>query len=428
MDYINKVDISKINNDEILKSLFSYLNSRQILQLIQKNKQLQNKLDINIKNYQKHFEFPKYEYYKKTNFRKKGGYNQAERFQKKCGIILTSCTSCIFILYLLTYSILLNVSDTFNSSNTYKNYDKSIEKTIKVINAFLFVLLACDISFLALLVFYVYVDCAYDYGCKKIFKSLILIILNLLHIISEGLVIYKLTLSYQIFVGDNPWFIKMDYTFLVFNFIHILFLIMSTICFCQQLGIHSEKLTGYFLYSFNNIKIKDYELPDDFPLRSKKDRKRYILNNYKKLESKCINKYLDDINNKRRENYLSILENDNEKILLDLIVNEPGGIMLYPKKNILKLSKKMFLFRYPKGEFKQKIMNEDKKILDILLLDNLNCIDNLIVSQSEYILVFEKSYNNKNNIFNFENKKLEDIIRSDIRIEEIKKGLLSEEE
>ena len=50
----NKADLSKISNIYILKSIFSYLNSKQILKFVQKNKKLQNKLEINVDNYKKH--------------------------------------------------------------------------------------------------------------------------------------------------------------------------------------------------------------------------------------------------------------------------------------------------------------------------------------------------------------------------------------
>ena len=45
----NKADITKIKNAYILKALFSYLSSKQILKLVQKNKNLKNKLELLLK-------------------------------------------------------------------------------------------------------------------------------------------------------------------------------------------------------------------------------------------------------------------------------------------------------------------------------------------------------------------------------------------
>ena len=48
------------------------------------------------------------------------------------------------------------------------------------------------------------------------------------------------------------------------------------------------------------------------------------------------------------------------KIFPNFIINEPGEIMLYPEKNIYKLSNKEYLFIYPKSKFLSK---QRKKIM-----------------------------------------------------------------
>ena len=77
-------------------------------------------------------------------------------------------------------------------------------------------------SFLSSTFFYVYIKCAYDYGFKKKLKSIIIIIINIIYFTFEGLVIWKLVISYKILEGNLPCFMKMDYAFLSINFVHTL--------------------------------------------------------------------------------------------------------------------------------------------------------------------------------------------------------------
>ena len=83
MNINNNADITKIRNNDILKSLFSYINSKSILKLVQKNKNLQNRLNINIENYKNKFEFPKY----KFEISKSAVKKPNERDKKYSGII-----------------------------------------------------------------------------------------------------------------------------------------------------------------------------------------------------------------------------------------------------------------------------------------------------------------------------------------------------
>ena len=53
-------------------------------------------------------------------------------------------------------------------------------------------------------------------------KSIIIVIINLIHFTFEGLVIWKVVISYQNLEGDIPWFMIMDYVFLIINFLHII--------------------------------------------------------------------------------------------------------------------------------------------------------------------------------------------------------------
>ena len=432
----NNTDITKIRNNYILKSLFSYINSKNILKLVQKNKNLQNRLNINIENYKNKFEFPKYKFDISKNIVEKPN----ERYKQYCGKIedffgvfgqcISSCTTCIFSLYLLVYILLLNSLDTFDDSNTKKNYDKSLENIINKINRYLFILLGCVLVSWAILCFFILVECLYDKGFKKIIKSILIIIINMIHFVFEGLVIWKLCISYKIIEGDIPWFMKMDYSFLIINFIHILFLIILTIGFFKDSESHIL-LSALNLISFNNNQIKEYNLPENFSNWTEKERKQYLLDNcvqFKYINSKMLSIWTtSDINDYRKELKLPRLNDGKNVSIQNFIENEPGEMLLYPEKNIFKLSNKEYLFKYPIGEFEKKVKNKDKEVMDILIKDNLQYIIIIFALENdEYILVYEES---DNNIFNLKKNNDKDIDSLNIgNNNELKQILLDENE
>ena len=404
MNNKNKADITKIKNAYILKSLFSYLSSKQILKIVQKNKKLQNKLEISVENYKKYSGFPKYEYNEETDIERipKRNHMMMGDCSQSCGQCISSCTSIIFILYLLVYSILQITLDTFDGSNTKENYDKSLENIINKLNKSLFILVGCVIVSWAALFFYVYIKCSYDYGFKKKLKSIIIITINIIHFTFEGLVIWKLVISYKILEGNLPWFMKMDYAFLSINFVHILFLILCTVFFFLESGDHIIISTTVTLHSFNNMEIDNYLLPDNFSDWKEKERKLFVLDKYNEFKFKYkgsrdfTNFVYIYINLQRQIKEIPALEIDSNSTIPDFILYEPAEIMLYPEKNIFKLSNNKFLFRYPDGQFENKVKIKDKEIFDILLKDNLNYIQKFVVSNVEYILVFGESSNTFN--------------------------------
>ena len=140
MDPLQKADISRISNNEILKSVFLNLNSKRILQIVQKNKNLQKKLGINIEHYKSRSDLPKYEYIQEKSILVKN--KRHDKLFYLFQICIYTCCTSIFFLYTLIYAILLVAKDTFDESNTKENYDKSKENKISTINIYLFILVA----------------------------------------------------------------------------------------------------------------------------------------------------------------------------------------------------------------------------------------------------------------------------------------------
>ena len=221
---MNRGDINKITNNYILKSLFAYLKYKKILKLVNNNKGLQNKLGINLKNYKEIFNFPKYEYTKYVRTYEK--INLITRESYDLNLIVTFITFS-FLSYSFAYSLLLVSFDCFDDSNLKENYNKSSLNIIKKMNACTFILDIITLATPCLFLMFICEKAEYDYGLKKYIKIFIIIIINLTHFSFEGLIIWKLVLSYKIIKGSAAWFMIMDYFFIFLNFVYILYIVFS---------------------------------------------------------------------------------------------------------------------------------------------------------------------------------------------------------
>ena len=271
-------------------------------------------------------------------------------------ILISSCCTCILFIYCIIYSILLVSLDSFDDSNTKENYNKSSLNIIKKINGFIFLFDGIVIATPFIFIFYLFKEFESDYGIKKFIKSFIVIIINIAHFLFEGLVIWKLVLSYRIKKSGITWFMKMDYIFLILNFIYIAYLILISLSFFAESGIRVEKAKKCTLNSFNWIKIKSYSLPYNFDKWKKNKRKKFILNNYHNYEyiiSSEEENIVNLINNFRILKGLQKLEFKRIKTIPEFIINKPSELFLNSSENIFKLSDTKYLIRYPKGNFEK---------------------------------------------------------------------------
>ena len=396
---MNRGDINKITNNYILKSLFAYLKYDKILKLVNINKGLQNRLDINLDNYKEIFNFPKYEYtkyertFEKTNIA--GGSQEWGFFFLIFLIVL--CVTCIFFIYSLIYSILLVTMDLFDDNNSEENFEKSSVNIIKKINACTFILdiVILPTPFLLLFIFNKYEN---DYGLKKYIKAFILIIINLTHFSFEGLIIWKLVLSYKIIKGSITWFMVMDYIFIFLNFFYIIYLVFSSYIYFADCGINIKTITEIDLISFNDIKINDFSLPENFLSRNLKERKKYVLNNYSNYTYKLTsNQYylINTINNFRQKKRINKLRVNNK--IPNYLIDRPTELMINSGQNFFKLSDTEFLFKFQEGNFEENFEKKNENIINILSKDNLNQIN--IISKGEYEYIF--IYGNFNSFYNY---------------------------
>ena len=390
----NKTNIDKISNKFILKSLFSYLNYKDILRLVKYNKKLQNNLGFNLENYKMKSSFLKYEYTKETKTYRERKVSGKESFGYAFMSIFISYMTCILFTYSFIYTILLVSLDSFDESNTIENYNKSSAKIIKTINACLFILDAVCLGTCFFFIFYVFKNEELDYGIKRYVKWTLIILIDLTHFTFEGLIIWKLVLSYKIKKDDNPWFMTMDYIFIFLHFFYILYLLCFSITYFCDSGKFIHTSTNFYLTKFNGIDT-NYELPDNFHKWNKRQRKKYIFNNYKNFiyrnynSSKLYN-LLQSINSYRSENGLNKLNISYTNQIPFYISNEPSEMMLFPERNIFKLSNNEYIIRYPIGEFKKNLENKNIELLIILLKDNLNEIQVHTSKDLEYFYISDK--------------------------------------
>ena len=219
-----EANILQVKNKEILKQIFSHLDTVHILKLIKYNKAVQNRLQITREIFFDNSDLPRCEYELKTKVIQNIPYNYHRDLQSELFMVcfFNTISSLIFLIYLLIYSILLATSDLFDKSNTIENYDQDSLEKIEFLNISLFILLAIFIFSYFIITCFVSNGYPFDYGFKKYLKSVLKIFFLFVHIAYEGLIIWKLVLSYSIISVSLTCFISLDFIFIIINFLYYL--------------------------------------------------------------------------------------------------------------------------------------------------------------------------------------------------------------
>ena len=418
MNILNKADINNVSNNYLLKAIFSNIDYHRILKIIKDNNQLKNRLGINLNNYKNLSDMPKYEYiHQEKEYNRRQNLLGTKYFSRAMHVTFcTSCLTILFFLYSLIYTILLVSKDNFVESNSKENYDKSIVETIQKINPYLFIFDGFLLVSCFLYLCYVSI-CDLLSEIQSIIKFGLAIINILIFLFFFFFVIWKLVLSYKIIKEEigKPWFIIMDYLFIIFNGIYTIYLIYIIFFYFNIYIIKTITKEKYILKSFNDIEIEDYSLPIEFSKWDKKERKKYIKRNCKNFEYKMNNyifNLIEKINAFRVKNNLQKFAIEGYNKIPDFIVQPSSIIILFNKQNIFKLSNKKYLLRYPLGEFEELYKNKDKNIINILSKNNLNHIQMITQNKIEYIYISEiPHYIYANNKFSFSEEEKEEKIR-----------------
>ena len=228
---------------------------------------------------------------------------------------------------------------------------------------------------------------------------------------------FTVVLSYKIIKEEigKPWFMTMDYIFIIFNGIFAIYLIYIIFFYLDIYIISTKSEEKYILKSFNDIEVYDYYLPKDFSKWDNKERKKYLKRNCKNFEYKMkpYNSVLiQSINNFRMTNNLQKFSFEGYKKIPAFIVQPPAIIMIFNEQNIFKLSNKEYLLRYPIGKFEVLFRNKDKNIISILSKNNLNHIQIIVQNKVEYIYISEiPNYIYANDKFTFSEEEKDEKIR-----------------
>ena len=399
---------SYVKSKEILKQIFSYLRTNHILRLIKYNKFIQHRLEITKDIFLDNSDLPRYEFISRTELMKKIVIKGIMFRGLKDDSLNSSCLWVnsffygIFLIILLIYSILLSTVKTFDESNTKENYDINSLNKILFLNKSLFILLASLILSYFLVTFFSCRQCRLAYGCTKYLKSIIILFFVAVHLTFEGLIIWKLTLSYKIKSVSTTWFIILDYIFIILHFIYILYLIIGTILFFSYLGKNVNKEEVLLLKSYNKIKIKEYKLPNNFLTFNKINRKKYINEICQNFEYDITEDQIDLIKliNSYREKY------EIQKYIFKNVPNIPQDMLIMPSEaiffnysNIFNLGHNKYMLRYEKGKLENDLVNENKDIINIITKDNLNNI-HIVNRDDEYEYIYIWETNSDNNINN----------------------------
>ena len=123
-----------------------------------------------------------------------------------------------------------------------------------------------------------------------------------------------------------------------------------------------------------------------------KERKKFLLNNYKNMKYTNYRIYLsllDSINLWRRKNNLERLSSDRIKNIPECFMKQYTEVEINKDENVFKLSDKLYLFKLflDKG-FEQKFIKNDfdSDMYDVLRIKELNHVK--IVKKKDFLYIF----------------------------------------
>lgn len=383
-----KNDISKlssIKSKDILKIIFSNVQIIHILKLIKYNKNTQNRLGITKEAFEDNSDLPKLKTEKKTEItkrlmkRKKKLFN----FEDLPRYLFNSCCYIIYFLYLFIYTIVLVSLDGFDGSNSKENSEDSI-KTINILNACLFCLVALVIASYFLITFFILKITTDDVDCKRVIKFVILIFFVVAHVLFEALIIWKLVISYNIKSGDAPWFMKMDITFLVLNFLFIACLVLNICIYKSQTKPITEIKTTLTLKSLNNIVIEDYSLPINFNDFNRREKRKFIHSNLysiRPISDPSVDYIIKCINDKRTKYGIKNLSKYNYK-LLGFMGLLPSEAYFFEYKSVFQINYNLYLIWCTYEQLLEMVNKEEDDIMKIIKNDKL-CYINIIKRKND---------------------------------------------
>ena len=194
------------------------------------------------------------------------------------------------------------------------------------------------------------------------------------------------------------WFYGFDIAIIVFLCLYILILLLRYILKSISEGIDylcslmdNDYDKECFLHQFNGINIKNFDLSLRFSNLSDKEKNEIIFKKENKekykynIDDDKIDLIVDKINDIRRKKNIPLLKYNKTRYLPDFIINEKTELFFNPDESIYKLSPNLYIFKYPKDEFKNNINNDD--IIKIITNDAI-----IIVTINQIIFFISLSF------------------------------------
>ena len=373
---INNI-LLNISYDYILKDLFLHLKYNYILKLIKYNKSLQNKLGINIEKYK---DYSDYKYIiKKEVIETKNIFSSficdiCREFRKS----FWTTISFIYSLFIIIYIIISN-KFRIKLNNVFDKFIYLTNKSLLYLIIFIIISLCIIKKYIG----------HYD-KMTKYHLNLILFFI-FIYILYEILIILKIFILIINIKSAFNWrytFILFDIIFLILNLLWIKMNYKENYVFFKN---NIENLYNYYLIRYKNIPIKEYFLFNDFKNYTNKiEYIRNLANKFNYLYSDEDLNVISLINNFRIRNDLDELEVKSN--LPRCIIDEPTKFIFYDNENIFKLSNNKYLLKYKIGLFNIDFHKNNKEIMNILLISNLNTINIITQGKTQYILLYDKEF------------------------------------
>ena len=386
--------LNQLKSKYILQDILSlaYGDIKSVLKLIKYNKNLINKLDINIKDYYN------YKYKKKI---------QKGKYKDTCPLFLFLIILhmiLVFIPYLI-YIICFFTIGTFNDKNLKEGYDKKKKSFVDfmdnyiLLGYFLFIIISYLLDILLNICSIIYL--------KGVHRAIYLSIFALVDLFHYVLYIIKVIFTNKIMkkeLCENVvkgktsvlnWFYAFDFALLLLLIPSFLNIFESLMILCENKEFDDIKTNS--LLEINGIKINEFKLESEFDGLDEKSKNEFVFNKryVYELNENLIN-IINKINDIRKNNNIPELKFDKKEIIPHFMINPKLQLVFHPNENIYKISGNSYIFKYDKDEF-QNLLNNNE-IINIIKIDYLNEINIVEQNDTEFIFIFNNRPENENRI------------------------------
>jgi hypothetical protein len=374
---MNNEKIAKIKSKYLLNEIFSFIKYEQALKIMKYNKALQMKLNIALNDYTIDCIFTK-----RLEEREYGEYMINKKSNDNSFLSIS-----IILLELLFFAFsIINI-----------NYWK---------NNFYNIYLSLDLVYKAVIIFYLIMkkcwnlkndECMTCYFCLEFFFNSILLIILILKIISDKKDKNNKNVLYKINSVMISVCIIILFVLSIYLFVYIKTSQKPNSAIIKK--IKKEEKYIAIINEFRGFKINtcEYSSLNAYGLITSEDIEFLLKSHLNYTITKSHIDLINLINKLRKKKNLKELKYYATEHLYDFFIHVKR---FYAIDNINKIDNNIYLFIYPRDEFKSMILENDDKIMNILYNNIFEYILILEKNNNEYILIYSsnnKMFSNKNN-------------------------------